>query len=370
MKKEQIIFKFQDDSSSSGHKKGSGAGTDSGSGEAPRKVEKKRSLLNKIGDALKDLKLVFKGDVEEESETLEISAPYNFEHVHHVKGDPRSSTGFSGLPPQMRVLLKGSGITKEENLAHPQEVLDVLNFHMDNPLAKKAPSRSSVMQDMKQAMGLKRDDYKKYYSDMKKLGSGASGVVYSATQLSTGRKVALKIAPIAELEDLVNEIGLQAISKHPNIVECIEAYVSDSDVCIVMELIDGGMLTDCCNTKVPMPEPAIAFVCKKMLMALAYMHKQYRIHRDIKSDNVLVGTGGEVKVADFGFAVNLTSEKAKRTSVVGTPYWMAPELIKAREYDQEVDVWSLGITAIEMAEGEPPFMSEPAMKALLKIIIR
>ena len=111
-------------------------------------------------------------------------------------------------------------------------------------------------------------------------------------------------------------------------------------------------------------------MCAEMAQGLMFMHKSFRLHRDIKSDNVLVNFDGQVKLADFGFAVNLTSEESKRTSVVGTPYWMAPELIKAEKYDTSVDIWSLGITLIEMAEGEPPFMSLPVLKALLTITTR
>ena len=97
------------------------------------------------------------------------------------------------------------------------------------------------------------------------------------------------------------------------------------------------------------------------------MHRQHRLHRDIKSDNLLVGFSGDVKIADFGFAAGLTEEQDKRRSVVGTPYWMAPELIRGAEYDAKVDVWSLGITALEMAEGEPPHLHEPPLRALLLI---
>ena len=230
-------------------------------------------------------------------------------------------------------------------------------------------NRTSMQKRIKDAINLKEEDYHAYYIDLVKLGQGASGTVYSAKDKRNGRVVALKLCSLSELSELKNEIGLQTMTKHPNIVECIEAYISKSDVCIVMELMTGGSLTDCCSTTAPMSEAHIANVCKKMLMALAYCHRMYRLHRDIKSDNVLVNLEGAVKIADFGFAIGLTNEESKRTSVVGTPYWMAPELIKGLQYDYKVDVWSLGITLIEMAEGEPPLYKEPPLRALLLITV-
>jgi serine/threonine protein kinase len=238
----------------------------------------------------------------------------------------------------MRQVLKASGITKEETEKNPQAVLDVLTFHMEGvrPPPNRLPTRNSIARIMNREKLLKQDSYKNYYGGLKKLGQGASGIVYSATDRKNGRKVALKISPINEMNELVNEIGLQSLSKHPNIVEFIEAYQGSDEICIVMELMVGGSLTDCCDVKRPLQESHTAYVCKAMLMALSFMHREYRLHRDIKSDNVLINLEGEVKVADFGFAINLTSEQVKRTSVVGTPYWMAPELIRGLEYDSKV----------------------------------
>lgn len=311
----------------------------------------------------------FFGGRDESSEApVEISAPYNFKHLQHVQLDARTSTGFSGLPDPMRLVLKASGISKEETQANPQAVLDVLKFHMDGP-KPKMPNRQSLATKMNRAAELKQEDYKKNFRNLKKLGQGASGIVYSATAVATGKTVALKVSPLSELTELINEIGLQAMSQHPNVVRCIEAYKGPEDICIVMELVDGGSLTDCVAVNSPMPERCIAYVCKNLLMALAFMHRQFRLHRDIKSDNVLVSRCGDCKIADFGFAVSLTNEESKRTSVVGTPYWMAPELIRGQPYDSKVDIWSLGITCVEMADGEPPFLNEPPLRALLLITI-
>jgi serine/threonine protein kinase len=98
------------------------------------------------------------------------------------------------------------------------------------------------------------------------------------------------------------------------------------------------------------------------LRGLAYIHSLHRIHRDIKSDNLLIGDDGSIKLADFGYAAQLTQEKQKRNTIVGTPYWMAPELIRGQNYDQKVDLWSLGIMIMEMAEGEPPYMEFPPLR--------
>jgi len=136
-----------------------------------------------------------------------------------------------------------------------------------------------------------------------------------------------------------------------------------------MELMDGGCLTDVLEQfeHVRMDESQIAHVCLMTLRALWYIHKSHRIHRDVKSDNILLNTRGEVKIADFGYAAQLTEEKQKRHTVVGTPYWMAPELIRGHDYGTKVDIWSLGIMLMEMVEGEPPYLEFPPLRALFLI---
>ena len=130
--------------------------------------------------------------------------------------------------------------------------------------------------------------------------------------------MALKVAPIQDLVELTNEIAMQAMSVHANIVSYIETFATSSELCIVMEYISGGSLTDAIGIGIDWEEKYIANVCKQMLMALAHVHRQHRIHRDIKSDNILIDPeNGAVKIADFGFAIGLTSEAGTRNSVVG-----------------------------------------------------
>jgi serine/threonine protein kinase len=127
----------------------------------------------------------------------------------------------------MRHVLKASGISKEESTANPQAVLDVLSFHMEGgPKPKELPTQESSDKLISEAANIRQEDYKTMYSGMKQLGQGASGIVYSATCNSTGRKVALKLAPIADLRHLMNEMGLQSLSKHNNIVQYNEVDFS------------------------------------------------------------------------------------------------------------------------------------------------
>lgn len=145
-----------------------------------------------------------------------------------------------------------------------------------------------------------------------------------------------------------------------------------------MEYMDRGSLAGVVGEDIHWEEKYIAYVCKCILQAVCVIHNTHHIHRgiylfhfhlflDIKSDNILINGKGEVKLADFGFAVRVSSQDGQRKSKVGTPFWMSPELIQGEGYTNKVDVWSLGITAIEMADGVPPHFHEPPLKALLLI---
>ncbi|ETN40439.1 uncharacterized protein HMPREF1541_04716 [Cyphellophora europaea CBS 101466] len=246
-------------------------------------------------------------------------------------------------------------------------------------------SEGEVMAKLKQVVS--RDNPLENYSKQKKIGQGASGSVYVARVKESAtsqvareiyrthgpkgqvaiKQMDLRNQPRKEL--IVNEIIVMKDSKHPNIVNFLDSFLQEqsNELWVVMEFMEGGALTDVIDNNPVITEDQIATICNETCKGLAHLHSQDIIHRDIKSDNVLLDRMGNVKITDFGFCAKLTESKSKRATMVGTPYWMAPEVVKQKEYGPKVDIWSLGIMAIEMIESEPPYLNEEPLKALFLI---
>uniref|UniRef100_A0A7S4L1P0 Protein kinase domain-containing protein n=1 Tax=Paramoeba aestuarina TaxID=180227 RepID=A0A7S4L1P0_9EUKA len=206
------------------------------------------------------------------------------------------------------------------------------------------------------------------------LGQGGYGEVYLGEEKRTKEKVAIKrmIVYPQDRDMFAAEIYIQRETcAHPNVVRFKHAFTFNGYLTVILEYMDAGCLTDVLEQHkfgLVLQEEQISFILLEVLKALSFLHSCRRIHRDIKSDNVLMSYGGQLKLADFGFAAQLTQSKNNRKTTVGTAYWMAPEVINGIDYDEKVDMWSLGIMIREMLEGEPPYLALPSTKAHFLIL--
>ncbi|XP_053135796.1 serine/threonine-protein kinase TAO3 isoform X5 [Hemicordylus capensis] len=217
-----------------------------------------------------------------------------------------------------------------------------------------------------------KDDPQELFVGLHEIGHGSFGAVYFATNARTNEVVAIKKMSYSgkqtneKWQDIIKEVRFLRQLKHPNTIEYKGCYLKEHTAWLVMEYCLGSASDLLEVHKKPLQEVEIAAITHGALQGLAYLHSHCKIHRDIKAGNILLTEPGQVKLADFGSA----SIASPANSFVGTPYWMAPEVILAMDegqYDGKVDVWSLGITCIELAERKPPLFNMNAMSALYHI---
>lgn len=307
-----------------------------------------------------------------------------------ANGQPQQNPAMSRLPAPVKPLnvpAKPSQPQQNDSVKAAEAALTA----KPPPSERKQDVRMSTMSEKEVMQKLvevvSKDDPNLSYSKQKKIGQGASGSVYVAKVKETAvsrvarevlqsqgarAQVAIKQMDLAHQprkELIVNEIMVMKDSKHRNIVNFLDAFLrnNNAELWLVLEYMEGGALTDVIDNNPVITEEQISTICLETCRGLQHLHSQNIIHRDIKSDNVLLDARGNVKITDFGFCAKLTETKSKRATMVGTPYWMAPEVVKQKEYGPKVDIWSLGIMAIEMIESEPPYLNEEPLKALYLI---
>ncbi|KAE9326685.1 hypothetical protein PF008_g16579 [Phytophthora fragariae] len=224
-------------------------------------------------------------------------------------------------------------------------------------------------------LGLEEVDPEEVFELQRKEGAGAFGRVFRACYKDNrSRLAALKVIPVAleagergeDIESVRREIQFLRECDHPNVVAFHGAYYKDGALWVAMEHCAGGSVGDVRRVR-SLSEREISVIMRGALNGLAYLHSRRKIHRDVKGGNILLTDSGQVKIADFGVSAQLRDTLSRRGSFVGTPYWMSPELIQDCDYDFKADIWSLGITAIELADQKPPLFDEHPMRVLIQI---
>nr|CDS33195.1 serine:threonine protein kinase PAK 4 [Hymenolepis microstoma] len=209
-------------------------------------------------------------------------------------------------------------------------------------------------------------DPRPLFKELRTIGEGSTSVVKLARHLPDNALIAIKKMSIPNQqrpELLINEAVLMRSFTHPNIVKMYSSYMINNELWVIMEFMDCGALTSVL-TNIRLNEKHVATISIPILSALRFIHSKGIIHRDIKSDSILLSSDGRVKLSDFGFCATLTPQCPRRKSLVGTPYWMAPEVIARSPYNTLVDIWSFGVLVIEMIDGEPSLFNETPSVAM------
>eukprot|EP00039_Didymoeca_costata_P001078 m.49506 g.49506 ORF g.49506 m.49506 type:complete len:569 (+) comp10617_c0_seq2:282-1988(+) len=248
------------------------------------------------------------------------------------------------------------------------------NENVDNSSTQTHTQRDTPGKaDSSNSMDDEEEKAKKFLAEFelhRQLGAGAYGSVYMAYHTPTKHMVAIKLISIKDCDcmQIANEIDMIRDCESENVVKYLGSFFVHPYLNIVIEYCAGGSVSDVMRLrKKTMQETEIATILHGALKGLSHMHAKRHIHRDIKGGNVLLTRSGQAKLADFGVAGKISDNKQKRKTVIGSPFWMAPEIIQETGHDGKADIWSLGILMIEMAEGQPPYADLNPMRAMFMI---
>eukprot|EP00007_Cunea_sp_BSH-02190019_P004168 CAMPEP_0174230878 /NCGR_PEP_ID=MMETSP0417-20130205/1537_1 /TAXON_ID=242541 /ORGANISM="Mayorella sp, Strain BSH-02190019" /LENGTH=498 /DNA_ID=CAMNT_0015308647 /DNA_START=101 /DNA_END=1594 /DNA_ORIENTATION=- len=216
------------------------------------------------------------------------------------------------------------------------------------------------------------------YKIGERLGKGAFGSVYKGLNVETGdfaaiKQLDLEDVPEEEKKNIFSELDLLAKLDHPNIVKMLDSVQTEDSLFIVLEFVENGSLLTILKRFGTVPEALIARYVRQLLIGLSYLHDRGVVHRDIKCDNLLITKNGKIKLADFGIAIHKKAESAagsgdEQTGPLGSPYWMAPEIIELEDPTPKADIWSVGCTIIELLTGNPPFYELSKMQAMFAMV--
>lgn len=232
----------------------------------------------------------------------------------------------------------------------------------------------SKIQDLRMSVlfetEIKKTDPNLDFKIIRKIGNGSSGSIFMVEKHQTHEHFAVKLVNPRkphERDLILNEIKLTQNSTCQNIIAYFDCYDYEG-IWIIEELMACSLTDLILDRPEQIPEPLIGYILHEVLSGLLFLHSKNRMHRDIKSDNILISHKGEIKIADLGFAAQLSQDRQARNTFAGTLLWMPPEILKREEYGVKIDIWSLGIVAIELAEGEPPHYVEGQHEVISKII--
>ncbi|XP_068854499.1 serine/threonine-protein kinase PAK 3-like [Aphelocoma coerulescens] len=242
----------------------------------------------------------------------------------------------------------------------------LLSSNTDTASSHQQEMKDDLLELLREMVSMENPVMK--YTELENIGSGSFGEVCRAFDNATGGEVAIKkinLQGLRRKELTLNELMIMKMNRNPNLVNYLDSYLVDDEVWLVMEYMDGGTLRDVIS-KTYLSEDEMAAVSRECLQGLDFLHSNHVIHRDVKSCNILLRTDGSVKLGNFGLSAQLTPEQNLRSSVVGTSWWMAPEVVLGQPYGPKVDIWSLGIVGFEMVEREVPHWNEsPTLAELL-----
>ncbi|KAN0053289.1 hypothetical protein ACTA71_009738 [Dictyostelium dimigraforme] len=301
------------------------------------------------------------------SNNNKVCAP-RIEHVnHHDLPDSDSDSSSSREEELMNNSSRNGKEPIEERKKSPSHISTVISNER----------RESIIRELQQIKSV--SDYPSaanQYNLIEPIGEGTEGRVFKAFCIPLKENVAIKVVELDKMDpqfvkDVIKEVKVMNGNNHPNLIHYHTSFLENNQLWLVMDYLGGGSLADIMKFKYPdgIPEVLAVTVLKSLLKGLEYLHSHQRIHRDLKSDNILIGEDGAIELADFGVSAMFEKNTCcSRKTIVGTPCWMAPEIISERGYNQGVDIWSFGITAIELIKGKPPGYDLPPSKVFMNLL--